>query len=130
MQWAEINWPRSGAGHRSGLPLSLSPNLYLFEIEIGIVVVFAIPVVIRVKMKRCYRLLCDRCQEASSLGIDLGVEPDHPNERLFRFEARLVRRGAQILTNEPPRRVKMGKVSEFSEMVKNFVFQGLKIGAR
>jgi len=26
--------------------------------------------------------------------------------------------------------LKMRKVSEFSEMVKNFVFQGLKIGAR
>ncbi|EEQ93782.1 Hypothetical protein OINT_2000957 [Brucella intermedia LMG 3301] len=34
------------------------------------------------------------------------------------------------MTNDPLGTVKMGKVSEFSEMVKNFVFQGLKIGAR
>ena len=74
MQWAEINWPRSGAGHGSQLPLSLSPNLYLFEIGIGNVAAPAIPLIIRVEMKRCYRLLCGRCQEASSLGIDLGVE--------------------------------------------------------
>ncbi|WP_192798749.1 hypothetical protein [Brucella intermedia] len=118
------------AGQASDFLSPVHLALYLFEFEIGIVVAFAIPVVIRVEMKRCYRLLCDRCQEASSLGIDLGVEPDHHNERLFRFEARLVRRGTQILTNEPPTTVKMGKVSEFSEMVKNFVFQGLKIGAR
>ncbi len=35
-----------------------------------------------------------------------------------------------MLTNKPENAAGTRKVSEFSEMVKNFVFQGLKIGAR
>ncbi len=35
-----------------------------------------------------------------------------------------------MLTNKPENTTGIRKVSEFSEMVKNFVFQGLKIGAR
>ncbi|KXO75038.1 hypothetical protein AYJ56_11295 [Brucella anthropi] len=52
------------------------------------------------------------------------------NGRLFRFGARHRHNRIQMLTNKPENTAGIRKVSEFSEMVKNFVFQGLKIGAR